>query len=207
VPFTIHAVLTENGVQFTDRACDKYAFHHLVDRVCDENDVGHRLTKMKHPWTDGQVARMNRTLTQATAKRYHQDGQDQLRQHLADPVVAYNFGRRRETLGGLTPYEAICKARQNEPIRFTSNPHHLVPGPNTQAHLASRRPGSCSDRGCGLRADPRHGRVGADRPVPAGRHDGHSCPHSATQSAKSCSGWRLTKQLGRVDHRSITCRD
>ncbi|MGO1305455.1 MAG: integrase core domain-containing protein, partial [Sphingomonas parapaucimobilis] len=97
----------------------------------DENRIEHRLTKVKHPWTNGQVERMNRTIKEATVKRYHYDSHDQLRQHLGDFVAAYNFGRRLKTLKGLTPYEAICKVWQNEPHRFISNPHHQMPGPNT----------------------------------------------------------------------------
>jgi transposase InsO family protein len=54
VPYRIHTVLTDNGIQFTDHARHKYAFHHIFDRVCDENGIEHRLTKVKHPWTNGQ---------------------------------------------------------------------------------------------------------------------------------------------------------
>ncbi len=64
------------------------------------------------------VERMNRTIKEATVKRYYYDSHDQLRQHLGDFVAAYNFGRRLKTLKGLTPYEAICKAWQNEPDRL-----------------------------------------------------------------------------------------
>ena len=35
---------------------------HLFKRVCVANDIDHRLTKPKHPWTNGQVERMNRWL-------------------------------------------------------------------------------------------------------------------------------------------------
>ena len=79
---------------------------------------------------NGQVERMNRTLKDATVKRYHYDNHDQLRRHLADFVAAYNFGRRLKTLAGLTPYEAICRAWTKEPNRFTSDPTHQIPGPN-----------------------------------------------------------------------------
>ena len=138
VPYTIHTVLTDNpvlseaegGIQFTNHAHHKYAFHHIFDRVCDENGIEHRLTRVKHPWTNGQVERMNRTIKEAMVKRYHYDSHDQLRQHLGDFVTAYNFARRLKTLKGLTPYEAICKAWQNDPNRFTSNPHHQMPGSN-----------------------------------------------------------------------------
>ena len=77
---------------------------------------------------------MNRTIKEATVKRYHYDTHDQLRQHLADFVAAYNFARRLKTLRGLTPYEAICKAWTDDPDRFISNPHHQSPGPNTLIH-------------------------------------------------------------------------
>ena len=46
-------------------------------------------------------------------------------------MQAYNFGRRLKTLKGLTPYEAICRIRQNEPDRFITNPLHQMPGLNT----------------------------------------------------------------------------
>src|ERR1019366_9031703 len=54
----------------------------------------------------------------------------QLRQHLADFVAAYNFGRRLKTLKGLAPHKAICKVWTKEPDRFTLNPHQQMPGLN-----------------------------------------------------------------------------
>ena len=67
----LHTILTDNGVQFTNRKQDTTAFEHIFDRVCRENEIEHRLTKIAHPWTNGQVERMNRTLKEATVKRYH----------------------------------------------------------------------------------------------------------------------------------------
>lgn len=66
----------------------------------------------------------------STALMIREGTHDQLRQHLADFVAAYNFARRLKTLRGLTPYEAICKAWTDDPDRFISNPHHQSPGPN-----------------------------------------------------------------------------
>lgn len=131
VPYTIHTVLTDNGVQFTNRPGDTGAFHHIFDRVCDEQAIQHRLTKVKHPWTNGQVERMNRTIKDATVKRFHYEDHAQLKRHLADFLDAYNFGRRLKTLRGLTPYEAICKHWTDQPQRFTFNPIHQMPGLNT----------------------------------------------------------------------------
>ncbi len=61
---------------------------------------------------------MNRTIKDATVKRYHYENHDQLQRHLRDFIDAYNFARRLKTLKGLTPYEYICKSWTNEPRRF-----------------------------------------------------------------------------------------
>ena len=136
VPYTIHTVLTDNGIQFTfppryaQGATARYMTHMFAMR-CRENGIEHRLTKIKHPWTNGQVERMNRTIKEATVKRYHYDRHEQLESHLDDFINAYNYGRRLKTLKGLTPYEFICKAWTKEPERFSLNPLQQMPGLNT----------------------------------------------------------------------------
>jgi transposase len=97
---------------------------HAFEFACAENYIGHRLTKPRHPWTNGQVERMNRTIKEATVKRFHYGSHDQLRGHLQTFVSAYNFGRRLKTLRSLTPYEFICKAWTNgsQPIHAESAP-------------------------------------------------------------------------------------
>ena len=144
VPYKIHTVLTDNGTHFTEPSgnawtpteikamrAEKVFFRcHSFEAACADLDIEHRLTKPRHPWTNGQVERMNRTIKDATVKRFYYESHDQLRQHLADFVSAYNFARRLKTLRGLTPYEAICKAWTDEPSRFILNPHHQIPGPN-----------------------------------------------------------------------------
>lgn len=70
--------------------------------ICDANGIEHRLTKPNHPWTNGQVERMNRTIKEATVKRFHYESHDQLRTHLADFMAAYNFARWLKTLCGPT---------------------------------------------------------------------------------------------------------
>ena len=136
VPYKIHTVLTDNGIQFTfppryaDGPTARYMTH-MFDMRCRENGIEHRLTKVKHPWTNGQVERMNRTIKEATVQRFHYDDHPQLETHLADFINAYNYGRRLKTLRGLTPYEFICKAWAEQPHRFTVNPHHQSPGLNS----------------------------------------------------------------------------
>ena len=84
VPYKIHTVLTDNGVQ----SCDLPKSHsvpsalwrtHLFDGVCNTNGIDHRLTPPNHSWTHGQVERMNRTLKEATVKCSDYHSHDQLR--------------------------------------------------------------------------------------------------------------------------------
>ncbi len=131
VPYEIHTVLTDNGIQFTSRTRDVHDMLHIFDRVCREHAIEHRLTTVNHPWTNGQVERMNRTLKDATVRRYHYDSHGQLRDHLADFLAADTFARRLKTLGGLTPCEFICKAWTARPDRVRLNPIHQMPGLNT----------------------------------------------------------------------------
>nr|WP_281827609.1 IS481 family transposase [Jannaschia rubra] len=99
--------------------------------ACAEHGIEHRLTKVNHPWTNGQVERMNRTIKEATVKRYHYGSHDQLRTHLADFVAAYNFAKHLKTLRGLTPYEYVVKCWTEKPDRFKVDPCHHISGPNT----------------------------------------------------------------------------
>ena len=130
-PYRIHTVLTDNGIQFTHREQDWKAFAHLFDRVCYSNRIEHRLTKLNHPWTNGQVERMNRTLKEATVRRYHYRTHEELRTHLTVFMQAYNFAKRLKTLQGLTPYEYVCQQWVKEPNRFKRNPVHDTLGPYT----------------------------------------------------------------------------
>jgi len=144
VPYKINTVLTDNGTHFTEPTGDGWTpediramrakkvpfLCHAFEYACADLDIEHRLTKPRHPWTNGQVERMNRTIKDATVKRFYYASHDHLRQHLADFVAAYNFGRRLKTLKGLTPYEFICKRWTSEPKRFRLDPIHQMPGLN-----------------------------------------------------------------------------
>jgi transposase InsO family protein len=117
VPYKVHTVLTDNGIHFTTPGAGGSAVPLIKEAIangelfradafelaCAKADIDHQTTKPKHPWTNGQVERMNRTIKGATVKRYHYDTHDQLERHLADFVTAYNFGRRLKTLRGLWP--------------------------------------------------------------------------------------------------------
>lgn len=67
VPYKIHSVLTDNGFQFTTPGAGGSAVPlireaiangelfraHAFEYTCATNDIEHRTTKAKHPWTNG----------------------------------------------------------------------------------------------------------------------------------------------------------
>ena len=143
-PYKVHTVLTDNGTHFTTpgnassaaplikEAMERGEIFraHAFEYACAQNDIDHRLTKPRHPWTNGQVERMNRTIKDATVRRYYYDSHNQLRHHLQLFLDAYNHARRLKTLRGLTPYEYICKTWTEQPHRFITDPTHHTLGPN-----------------------------------------------------------------------------
>src|SRR4028118_1923951 len=85
VPYRIHTLLTDNGIQFAEQPRNRNTILSRMSRfdmICEANGIEHRLTKPNHPWTNGQVERMNRTIKDATTKRYHYEEHEQLRRHL-----------------------------------------------------------------------------------------------------------------------------
>jgi transposase InsO family protein len=105
---------------------------HALELACARNDIDHRTTKVKHPWTNGQVERMNRTIKDATVRCYHYESHDQLRRHLTDFVSAYNFGRRLKALKGPLTSSFAKLGFPTRPILYQSAP----PNAGTK-HLAS----------------------------------------------------------------------
>src|SRR4030042_790798 len=55
----IQPVLTDNGLEFTTHHQSK---NHSFERLLQELKINHRLTKVRHPWTNGACERLNRTL-------------------------------------------------------------------------------------------------------------------------------------------------
>jgi transposase InsO family protein len=133
-PYRIHTLLTDNGIQFAEQPRNRNTILSRMSRfdmICEANGIEHRLTKPNHPWTNGQVERMNRTIKDATTKRYHYDDHEQLKNHLELFLDAYNHARRLKTLKGLTPAQFIWKEWQSNPELFYEEPCHLMAGLNT----------------------------------------------------------------------------
>ena len=125
VPYKIHTILTDNGRQFTSPGTNKKKTLHLFDKLCQKEGIRHRLTKPYHPWTNGQVERMNRTIKEATTYRYYYADTEKLKQHLIAFLNVYNFAKQLKTLKGLTPYEFIQNYWTYHPETFKIKPSQL----------------------------------------------------------------------------------
>jgi hypothetical protein len=142
-PDKIPTVLTDTGVRLTFPPRDAGGpttrdMTPMFDIRCfdirwRENGSAHRRAKIKHPWTNGQVARLNRTRKEATVKRSHYNRHAERESHRANFIRAANFARRRKTLNGRTPSASIGKLWTKQPQRFKGDPSHQTPGRNTLA--------------------------------------------------------------------------
>ncbi len=135
-PHKIHRLLTDNGVQFTyellpPRLRPKNKTHPF-DAACARHGIEHRLTKFRHPWTNGQVEVFNRTLESHTVRAYHCDTIAELKNHLFAFLLFYNHQRKLKALGYRSPYAAILKTYDENPKLFRSNPYHKTVGLNNQ---------------------------------------------------------------------------
>ena len=71
---------------------------------------------------------MNRTLKEATVRRYHYGSHAELREHLSSFLLAYNHAKRLKTLRGLTPYEFVWPSgRSHTNGSFEIHPDTLGP--------------------------------------------------------------------------------
>ena len=96
---------------------------HKFDQVCNEQKIKHKTTKFRSPWTpstdcrilrNGQVEIFNKTIKNATTKKYFYTTFAHFETHLALFLKAYNFKKRLCSLKYLTPFErARSKAVKN----------------------------------------------------------------------------------------------
>jgi transposase-like protein len=136
IPYKINKILTDNGIQFTDKAQRKYATkEHAFDACCKKYGIEHRLTKYYHPWTNGQVERMNRSIKDATIRIYYYKTKEEVMSHINDYLQAYNFGKKLKSLQYKTPYEYIMDQWEKDPKIFRIKPDPYLLGLNTNKSL------------------------------------------------------------------------
>ena len=130
-PFYITHILTDNGLEFTNRLinskkgklCSKPS---LLDIKCKENNIDHRCTQPSTPKTNGMVERVNGTIKNNTILKYKYENKASLEGDLVDFLVFYNLYRRhgslRKELNVKTPFDAIEKWYILNPDLFIVKP-------------------------------------------------------------------------------------
>jgi transposase-like protein len=121
-PFKIHTILTDNGMEYTFNLLAKHLQPkdkiHKFDQVCNEQKIKHKTTKFAHPWTNGQVEIFNKTIKNATTKKYFYTTFAQFETHLVLFLQAYNFGKRLRSLKYLTPFQKLVDYYKNDKRLF-----------------------------------------------------------------------------------------
>jgi hypothetical protein len=120
IPYKMHTVLTEPEL-FASRGKDAE-----LERLCARHGIAHHIRHANYPWTDDQLRRV-RLLLKASSERSarlrtRRDIEAQFQAFLS----SYNFSRRLKKVGGLTPFEFICKAWQQTPAQFHADPRHHI---------------------------------------------------------------------------------
>ncbi|WP_396188779.1 integrase core domain-containing protein [Flavobacterium sp.] len=133
-PFKITHILTDNGLEFTNRllkskignSCQKLS---KMDLKCIENNIQHRLTAPFTPKTNGMVERVNGTIKSNTILKTQYQSQKEMKNDLHKFLLFYNFNRRhgsiRKELNVKTPFNAIEKWYQLKPKIFIKAPNEF----------------------------------------------------------------------------------
>lgn len=130
-PFKITHVLTDNGLEFTNRLikskkgnlCKKPS---KLDETCKKNNIDHRLTKPNTPKTNGMVERANGTIKKGTILNKEYKNKQEMNSDLINFLLHYILYRRhgslRKELNVKTPYQAIEKWYDLKPEIFNQTP-------------------------------------------------------------------------------------
>lgn len=133
-PFGITHVLTDNGLEFTNRLLKNKKGEYCtkpskLDVVCQENDIDHRCTKPFTPKTNGMVEKANDIIKNKTIKQTTYGSIEEMNRDLMNFLIHYNLYRRhgslRRELKVRTPFDAVEKWHELDPKIFKENPNDL----------------------------------------------------------------------------------
>ncbi len=130
-PFGITHVLTDNGLEFTNRLLKNKKGEYAakpskLDVVCQQNDIDHRCTKPFTPKTNGMVEKANDIIKKKTIKKTRYNSLEEMNVDLMRFLVHYNLYRRhgslRRELKVKTPLNAVEKWFELDPKIFKDKP-------------------------------------------------------------------------------------
>lgn len=110
-PTKITKLLTDNGKEFTDRFSRNRktpSGNHLLDKLCKEYNIEHRLTAPFSPQTNGMVERFNRRISELL-RRYKVEDSAGLKKLLLNYKNTYNNIIKQKAIDWKTPNEMLYK--------------------------------------------------------------------------------------------------
>jgi transposase InsO family protein len=108
-------ILTDNGRVFTGKHQTKPAVV-LFDRICQNNDIKHRLTAPYSPTTTGKVERLHRTMRREFFELATYDTIEETQTALDAWVVDYNANRPHQSLGDVPPVRRFELAKRGDAL-------------------------------------------------------------------------------------------
>lgn len=131
-PIKITRILTDNGKEFTDRLFASKerqpSGRHEFDQLCQALNIEHRLTKPKHPQTNGMVERFNGRIADVL-KTHRFNSAEDLEQTLLRYVHLYNQYLPQSVIDSKTPMQAMKDWYLSHPQLFRKKPYNR-PGPD-----------------------------------------------------------------------------
>ena len=130
-PFGITHVLTDNGLEFTNRLLKNKKGEYCtkpskLDVICQKNNIDHRCTKPFTPKTNGMVEKANDMIKKGTIKRTLYNSLEEINDDLMNFLVHYNLYQRhgslRRELNVQTPFNAVEKWYELDPQIFILKP-------------------------------------------------------------------------------------
>ena len=125
-PIKITKLLTDNGKEFTDRLFASRerepSGRHEFDRLCEQLDIEHRLTRPRTPQTNGMVERFNGRIADVLKTNRFNSAED-LEQTLMRYVALYNHQLPQSALKSKTPMQTMKHWYQAQPELFNKRPY------------------------------------------------------------------------------------
>jgi len=120
-PFKIKTLLTDNDKAFTDRVTAQGSRrptgNHLLDQLCQQHDIDHRLIPIRRPQTNGMVERFNGRIAEVLATTRFKSGEE-LTETLQRYIYLYNQHIPQQALGHHPPIHALKEWQTTHPHLF-----------------------------------------------------------------------------------------
>jgi transposase InsO family protein len=125
-PFKVHRVLTDNGCEYTNRYYKGgiAKLKHPFEAVLEERGIIRKLTRLRHPQTNGMAERMVQMAKRDVRDTHHRSHQE-METHLYAWLGRYNLFRPHGSLARRTPFDEAARWYKEQPDLFIRDPSTL----------------------------------------------------------------------------------